>query len=181
MKQTVAVVLACVALCGCHAQPTGPKMHRVQAGTPDQSGWMTADSTLGRFSVRVPVPFNDFTIETPEPSSLTRKVEVVGCKSSEGIKFSASRISYKTPGTSAELFEKMKSGSGFPNATVAPAKAGAHEAVDIAFGDSSTRANQRAVLVGEEIYVLIVEWPVQQKALAASFVPTFFDSLKIPE
>jgi hypothetical protein len=156
-------------------------MHRVQAGTPDETGWLTADSTSGRFSVRVPIPFNDFTVEDTDPSSLTRKVEVVGCKSAEGIKFSASRVFYKAQGTSAKQFEKMKSGGGLPNANATPAKVGGHEAVDIAFGDSSVKANQRAILVGEEIYVLIIEWPVQQKALAASLVPIFFDSFKILE
>jgi len=182
MKQIVAVLLVCLAVSGCRAQSTGGmKMHRVQAGKPDQSGWITADSTFGRFSVRVPLSFNDFTVEDSAPSSLTRKVEVVGCKSSEGIKFSASKIFYKAPGTSAKQFEKMKSGGGLPDATVTPAKAGAHEAVDIAFGDSSMRANQRAVLMGEEIYVLIVEWPMQQRTLAATLVPTFLDSLKISE
>ncbi len=156
-------------------------MHRVQAGKPDQSGWITADSTFGRFTVKVPIPFNDFTVQDTDRTSLTPKVEVVGCKSTEGIKFSASKIFYKVTGTSSKQFEKMKSGGGLPNASVAPAKAGGHEAVDIAFGDSSVRAKQRAILVGEQIYILIVEWPVQQDALSESLVPTFFDSFKILE
>ncbi len=163
------------------SQPSTPTMHRVQAGTPDQSGWITAQSTFGRFSVKVPIPFNDFTIDVTDSSSLTRKVEVVGCKSTEGIKFSASKAFYKSSGTSAKVFAKMKSGGGLPNATVVPSLVNGHEACDIAFGDLSVRANQRAVLVGEEIYLLIVEWPLGQQTLAKSLIPTFFDSLRILE
>src|SRR5262245_12694147 len=50
----------CMALAGIAA--AGPQMHfhRKQAGDFKQNFWVKADSTEGRFSVLMPVPFNDF-------------------------------------------------------------------------------------------------------------------------
>ena len=182
MKKMIVVVLVCFAASNCKAKtsiPPAMQMHRVQAGIPDQSGWITAESTYGRFSVRVPTPFNDFTVEDTDASSLTRKTEVVGCKSTEGVKFSASKVFYKSSGTAAKQFDKLRSGGGLPAATVVASRLNGHDSLDISFGDSSTWAIQRVVLIGEELYLLIVECPVKQQTLAKSFVPTFFDSFKV--
>lgn len=181
MKRTLAIFLGCFVMCGCKHQPAGIIMHRTQAGTPDQSGWVTAESTGGKFSVKLPLPFNDFTVEENDSSSLTRKVEVVGCKSTEGIKFSASKIFYKSPGTAAKQFEKLKSGDGLPGAIVTRGQVNGYESYDVTIGDASVMAKQRMVLVGDEIYLLIVEWPVGQQTLANSLAARFFDSLSVPK
>ena len=44
-------------------------MHRKQAGEPDETGWMLAESTEGRFSVRMPINFNDFTVVETNPNA----------------------------------------------------------------------------------------------------------------
>jgi hypothetical protein len=162
-------------------QAATPEIHRIQAGTPDQSGWITAASTYGRFTVKVPIQYNDVTVQDNDSTSLTRKVETVGCKSSEGIKFSASKVFYKSPGAAAKQLGKLKSGGGLPGANVTPITLNDHEALDISFGDSSSHAKQRVILMGEEIYLLIVEWPIGQEDLAKSLVPTFFESFKVLE
>src|SRR4030095_4903909 len=77
------------------ATPPGMKMHRVQAGEPDASGWMIATSTEGGFSVRLPLKFNDFTLEESDAKAATLRSFIVGTKSQEGIKFSATRIVYR--------------------------------------------------------------------------------------
>src|SRR5690349_16387402 len=51
--------------------PPGMTMHRLQAGEPDASGWLTAASTEGGFSVRLPLKFNDFTLLEPDPTAPT--------------------------------------------------------------------------------------------------------------
>ena len=156
-------------------------MHRVQAGTPDESGWVTAESTYGKFSVKLPVPFNDFTVEDTNSSSLVRKAEMVGCTNSVGIKFTASRIFYRSSGTAAKMFEKQKLGGGLPGAIVTSGQVNGYESHDITFGEKSALARQRTILVGDEIYVLIVEWRAGQETSANSLVPIFFDSLIFPK
>src|SRR5262245_36464072 len=57
--------------CLAHAQnPAGKVMHRSGAGQLDSTGWTDATSTEGKFSVRLPGPFDDFTVrnsdETPQ-------------------------------------------------------------------------------------------------------------------
>src|SRR6266404_1378281 len=109
MRRVLAIFLGCLVTCCCKG---GVTLHRVQAGIPDKSGWVTAESTYGKFSVKVPVPFNDYTVEDTNSSHLVRKVETVGCTNSVGIKFTASRIFYRSSDTAANVFEKMKSGDG---------------------------------------------------------------------
>lgn len=86
------------------ALPPGMTMHRVQAGEPDASGWMVAASTEGGFSVRLPLKFNDFTIAESDPKAPALRTYVVGTKSQEGIKFSATRIVYRNGAESAKRF-----------------------------------------------------------------------------
>lgn len=176
-------VLTCLAAgCGRSGVPgvePGATIHRRNAGTPDASGWITATSTLGRFSVKVPIPFNDFTVENTNASSLLLKKETIGCRSTEGIKFSASKISYGTPGTAAKQFDKICASTEMPMAKITSTNFGGHKALVIFFGDAVARANQQMVLVGEELYVIAVEYPAKQYELAAEFIPTFFDSLEV--
>ncbi len=183
MKRSVAIILACLATYGCGARAPGPTMHQVRAGTPDKSGWITAESTYGRFSVKVPAPFNDFTVEDADAASPMKKAEAVGCTTAEGIKFSAAKCFYKSPFGAAAQWEKMKGGRGMGLATVVPSRVNGHEALDFGDGrllaDAPTNGRSRAVLVGGELYLLTVEWPVEREALAKPLVPTFLDSLAL--
>ncbi len=156
-------------------------MHQDQAGTRDASGWITAKSTYGGFTVKVPIPYNDFTIDGDDPSSLTRKAEVVGCKSREGIKFSATKAFYKAPGAAAKQFEKLRAAGGQPGEIFKTIKVDGHEAIESSRGNSTACAMSRAILVGEEMYLLVVEWPIGQEKVAKSLVPTFFESFKVFE
>src|SRR5688572_10246061 len=82
----------------------GLTMHRTQAGEPDSSGWMVAASTDGGFSAQLPLKFNDFTVTEADPKSAALRTHVVGAKSQEGIKFTASRIVYRKGADSAKSF-----------------------------------------------------------------------------
>jgi hypothetical protein len=71
------------------AQQPKLEMHRVGVNADDGSGWHQAVSTKGTFSVRVPIPFNDFTTHDAATGEVSH---VIGGKSSEGIKFMAVEI-----------------------------------------------------------------------------------------
>src|SRR5262245_46057780 len=71
------------------------KMHRKQAGEPDATGWMLAKSTEGRFSVKMPIRFNDFTVTEVNVNAPAERSYIVGARSSEKIALVASRIVYR--------------------------------------------------------------------------------------
>lgn len=57
-----------------HARPK-LEMHRVGVSADDGSGWHLAVSSKGSFSIRLPIPFNDFTTRAtrrifPHPAPL---------------------------------------------------------------------------------------------------------------
>src|SRR5437868_12349875 len=88
-----------------HAQPK-LEMHRAGVSADDGSGWHLAVSSKGSFSIRLPIPFNDFTILDPSTGEMTY---AVGGKSSEGIKFSAAElpVAGKKPKDLATILESF--------------------------------------------------------------------------
>ena len=162
--------------------PPGMKMHRVQAGEPDASGWMVAASTEGGFSVRLPLKFTDFTVEESDAKAATLRSFIVGTKSQEGIKFSATRIVYRKGAESAKYyFSKFEKGQDLDLTpeSVTPRRIGARPAIDLVLRRASDVAYQRVVLLESDLLLLIVEAPRSHDATAHQFVATFFDSLVI--
>ena len=168
-----------IPIAGCDSPKPKQVVHRLQVGTPVATGWITADSSKGRFTVKIPVPFNDVSIVETDPSSITQNIEMVGGKSTEGIKFIAIKTFYREKGSAGKQFEKSKTGGGLPSATTQAIQHNGYPAVDIFFSDSKSRLNSRTVLIGEEIFMLSVEWPIEQDSLARPLVRPFLESLNV--
>ena len=99
--------LALVMLPGVAARAQQPKleMHRAAVDSKDPSGWYPAVSTKGSFSVRMPIPFNDFTVRSADPKTGEEATHVIGGKSTECIKFSA--VELPASAKSAPSLEKI--------------------------------------------------------------------------
>jgi hypothetical protein len=178
-------LLLCLCLSAAWAADTGEmKMHRQQAGAPDpsdKSGWMLAASTQGRFSVRLPLKFNDFTVtEVPEAPAL--RTHTVGTRSSEKISFVATRIVYRKGAAAAKAyfarFEKGQGQTAKP-VSVAPRQVGALRAVDLVFKGPGAVSYQRVVLLDTDLLMLSVESPSEHDEAAWKLAGTFFDSLQV--
>ena len=162
--------------------PPGMTMHRVQAGEPDASGWVTAASTEGRFSVRLPLRFNDFSLIEPNPKASTLRTFSVGAKSQEGIKFSATRIVYRQGAESAKhFFSRLEKGQdlGAAPESVTPHRIGGRRTVDLTLKQASAVSYQRAVLLDSDLLLMVVESPRSHDATAHQLAAPFFDSLVV--
>jgi hypothetical protein len=162
--------------------PPGMKMHRLQAGEPDASGWMVAASTEGGFSVRLPIKFNDFTIAESDPKAPALRTFVVGTKSQEGIKFSATRIVYRKGAESAKyFFSRIEKGKdlGLTPERITPHRIGERQAVDFMLSRASDVSYQRVVMLESDLLMMIVESPRSHDAIAREFAMPFFDSLVV--
>ena len=157
-------------------------MHRKNAGELDASGWVTASSTSGSFSIRMPLKFNDFTVQMPPSSADVAKTHGVGANSKEGIKFVAQRIVYRRAGLAQKYFARIQGGKAFPrvNAKLTPLRFEGHEAVDVALENDRSVGRLRYVLLGDTMIYMIIEYPVAKRKLVTdAMVQTFFQSLKI--
>lgn len=157
-------------------------MHRLQAGEPDASGWMVARSTEGGFSVRLPLKFNDFTLAERNAKAPVLRTFVVGTKSQEGLKFSATRIVYRRGAESAKyFFSRFEKGQdlGSTPERVTPHRIRENQAVDLVLRRSSDVSYQRVVLLETDLLLMIVESPRIHDATAQQFVTAFFDSLMV--
>lgn len=157
-------------------------MHRKNAGVLDDSGWVTASSTNGGFSVRMPLTFSDFTVEMPLSNVNVARTFGIGAKSKEGIRFVAQRIAYRKPGVARKYFSRIESGRAFPSKKAAPKslRFEGHRAVDIKLENKTDIGRLRYVLRGDTMIYMIVEIPkAQRAAVSESMIRTFFESLKV--
>jgi hypothetical protein len=163
------------------ALPPGTTMHRFQAGEPDASGWMLATSTQGAFSVRMPLKFNDFTVEESNPNAPTLRLFSVGATSQEKIKIVATRVIYRKGAESARFFfARAEKGEGLAALErVTPHRIGERRAVDHLLKRASDVAYQRIILLETDMLMMIIESPRSLDATAQQFVTPFFDSLTI--
>jgi hypothetical protein len=164
------------------ALPPGMTMHRIQAGEPDAAGWMLAASTEGNFSVKLPLKFNDFTIAESDPAAAALRIYTVGARSGEGVKFTASRITYRKGAQSAKhFFANLEQGRGLATKPerVTPLRLGGLHAVDLVIGNASSYSHQRAVLLRSDLLLMVVESPREHEELVRQFAPAFFDSLAV--
>jgi hypothetical protein len=158
------------------------KMHRKQAGEPDQSGWMLAASTEGRFSVRLPLKFNDFTVAEKNPDAPAARTHTVGARSAEKITLQATRIEYRKGAAAArEYFSRFEKGQAQATTTesVTPRKVGAQRAVDLVLRKGADVAWQRVVLLDKDLLMLTVDSPKEHEAVSRQLAEKFFDSLQV--
>ena len=161
-----------------NAQQPKLEMHRVGVSADDGTGWHSAVSTKGAFSIRLPIPFNDFTTHDAREGQVSH---AVGGKSSEGIKFMAVEmpVTAKTPG---DLGAIPKSFSSNPANKVSDVSRQTKEGADIlsfsVTGPSST-AHFRYIKVKGMLYTLSIEFPNAHREAVAAMKDKFFGSFKL--
>lgn len=162
MPRSAVVALLAVwgqgAIAGAEELPAGLRMHRQQAGKPDASGWAEAASSEGAFTVRVPCPFNDFTVDDAAPEAVAVQAFVVGCVRPDGVKFSATRVRYRRGAEDARaLFKSNGETTKWPGAKVVAGKHRGLPVVDVVEAERCVAA--RFVLAGDDGFALTVEGP----------------------
>lgn len=160
--------------------PPGMTMHQLQAGVPDKSGWVLAESTQGAFSVRMPCTFNDFTVDDLTGKENVSRSYVVGCKRLDGEKYSVSRIEYRGGRKMAvRFFEKNKQPSAFPGAKKTVVTFNGIPAIDIFISEPARCGTLRFLLVGQTTMLMVAEAPAAQCKHLNSQIPAFTSSLVI--
>jgi hypothetical protein len=162
--------------------PAGLTMHRQRAGAPNADGWYDAKSTEGRFSVSLPIPFNDFTLRAKEKDGAEVVSYVIGSTSKEGFKFSATEMlnTRRTREFDARAYvEKFKADKRNTVSNETLFEVDGHSAVQFHVSNAQQSAYMRAIVVPPGVLLLIVEYPTRLERDVISLVRHFFDSLKI--
>ena len=157
----------------------GTVMHRSGAGQVDSTGWTDAKSTEGKFSVRLPAPFDDFTVKNSDEALQAGRFFVIGAITSEGVRLSATRASYDNPDSAEHYFRNWQRGGllrgkqEYHRVT----KYQSFDAVEICASDDSSIVYARTILVKRNLLLQTVESPLSQRAAAEQLKATFFQSL----
>ncbi len=173
---------AVIIFAGTTAKAQQPKleMHRVGVSADDGSGWHPAVSTKGAFSIRVPIPFNDFTTHDARTGEANH---AIGGKSSEGIKFMAveTPVTAKTPD---DLGAIPKSFSSNPANKVSDVSRQTKDGADIlsfSVTGSASTAHFRYIKVKGMLYTLSIEFPNAYREAVAAMKDKFFGSFKLKD
>lgn len=160
--------------------PPGMTMHRLQAGDPDESGWVLAESTHGAFSARLPCAFNDFTVEDLTKIENVSQSDIIGCQRPDGEKYLVARFQYRGGAKMAKsFFEKNKQASVFPGAKKAAFAFKNMLALDVSISEPTRCGTLRFLLVGATSILMVAEAPAAQCEHLNSRVSTFMSSLAV--
>jgi hypothetical protein len=177
-------LMTCALLCATGAAlaqqdlPPGMKMHRLQAGTLDQSGWVRAESTQGAFSVKLPCVFNDFLMDDDKAEVF--RAHAVGCKRPDGEKYSVTRLEYRGGAAAAKkFFEEWRDESVPANVSKTKSVFNGLPAVDVVRSEPSRCGALRFLLVGPDTILMVAEAPAEQCTHLLSQVPAFLSSLVV--
>jgi hypothetical protein len=154
------------------------EMHRVGVNVDDGSGWYSAVSTMGSFSILPPIPFNDFTTRDPGTDEVSH---VVGGKSFEGIKFTAVELPV-TAKTSVDFAAIPKSFSSNPANKVSDVSRNTKDDVDnlsFSVANSATTAHIRYIRMKGTLYILTIEYPNAYRDVVTERKDKFFGSFKL--
>jgi hypothetical protein len=177
------LALALTMLPGAVARAQQPKleMHRTGVDSKDPSGWHLAVSTKGSFSVRMPIPFNDFTVRSTDPKAGEEVTHVIGGKSVEGIKVSAVEVpaSAKPSPSLDKILADFSAKPGGKVSDVQRASKGDVDTLSLSVGGAQTSAYIRYINTKSAMYALIIEFPNAHRGDVDGIREEFFDSLKI--
>jgi hypothetical protein len=162
------------------AQQPKLEMHRAGVVSKDPSGWHLADSTKGSFSVRMPIPFNDFTVRSTDPKTGDEVTHVIGGKSTEGIRLSA--VEMPASARSTPSLDKMLADfSAKPGTKVSDVQRGSKGDVDtlsFSVSGAQTSAHMRYIKTKNATYSLTIEFPNSRRNDVAGIRDEFFASFK---
>ena len=157
----------------------GTVMHRSGAGQVDSTGWTDAKSTEGKFSVRLPAPFDDFTVKNSDEALQAGRFFVIGAITSEGVRLSVTRASYDNPDSAEHYFRNWQTGEVLRGKQEdrRVTKYRGFDAIEISASDDSSIIYARTILVKQNLLLQSIESPLSQRTAAEQLKATFFQSL----
>lgn len=164
--------------------PEGTTIHRKQAGELDASGWTTAASTHGGFSVRLPLKFDDTTTETPINSEIAKLFivggTIIGGTNAKKQTFVAMKMQLRQKDAPNHFFARIRGKEVRPGRAVKMHMFQGREAADLTLRSSEAFTYIRYVRLPDGVMMLRAEIPRRPRTLPPlAKVRKFFDSLRI--
>jgi hypothetical protein len=159
------------------------EMHRSGVNAIDKSGWQLAESSRGGFSIRMPIPFNDFSVRTSDPNVGDTIIHTVGGKSTEGIKLSVTEVPItprsKVPADLSTIPEQIGQSPRTKISDVRRDSEGGVDSISFLASRPTTSAYMRTVKTSKAVYSLTIEFPNAQRETVDAVKDEFFGSFKL--
>lgn len=160
------------------AQKPEMAMHRQSASADDGSGWHSAVSTKGSFSIRVPAPFNDFTQRDPEGKA--PDVHGISAVTPEEIEFTVvETVTDKTRSALRTISPKFGSGGQKDVSDVRHETANGVDSVSYSVTDRTEAAYLKIIMANDRLYSLVIKFPEHRRQAATEVKDAFFGSFAL--
>jgi hypothetical protein len=155
------------------------EMHRRGATADDGSGWHVAVSTKGSFSIRTPIPFNDFTQH--DPKGKEPDVHGIGAVTPEGAEFAVVELAVteKTPQVLMSISPGFRSDRPKETSDVRHETANGVDSVSYSVTDRTNAAHLKIIRTNGRIYILAIEFPERDREAVAKMKDGFFGSFAL--
>ncbi len=157
------------------------EVHRQGVSIKDSTGLYPAQSTLGNFSVLMPIPFNDFSILTQRGDGSPLRMDCIGGKTTEGVKFMITSAPWfqKKPELK-DLYESFRKDEQVLSKPKYKEQ-GLESSVTFEATQKDSRSWIRYTVTPTMIFCASVEYPRDQQEMIARQAEIFLDSLKIKQ
>jgi hypothetical protein len=150
-------------------------MYRTQAGRPDKNGWYLAESTSRHFKVKLPAPFNDFTV--PGGNALV-EISCVGTTTQDSTKWAATVGTYKDSAAAQNAFDEPFE-EHLKVQIIRKFLFRGKPAKEMKIVNPKRSITTREILVGRDKYILMVDYETNnQTKMLQSSISTFMNSLE---
>ena len=159
--------------------PEGTTIHRKQAGVLDASGWTTAASSHGGFSVRLPLKFDDTTTETPNNSEIA-KLFIVGGMNAKKQSFMAMKMQLRAKDAPKQFFARINGKETRSGFAIKRHVFQGRETADLSIKGAQASTFVRYVKLPDGVIMLKVDIPRMPRTVPPmAKVRKFFDSLRV--
>lgn len=170
-------LLLCLGALALGASPdaSSVEMHRKGAGDPDASGWSTARSAAGRFTVAVPGRFDDFSVKDTARDGAPQTAHVIGAQV-KGVRYAAVCVVRADGAVDPDVLSRL---ARIPGAkTPVAISVGALAGVEVQASHEGNGALMRALRGDGRVYLLTVEFPAGDAAAVLPLARRFMESFK---
>lgn len=174
VQRIISIAFICLCCQAALSQKPNMVMHRNQAATKDKSGWYFAKSTLGHFSVLVPVPFNDFSVYAKDSLGKDVKTHSIGCRTKDNLEFMVMEAPNKSPNKS--LRSLLASFDAFD---VKEEKLADREVLSFKAKDASSYVIVKCIRNKKFVYMVQAGAPLASQSALDIIYPTFANSLNL--
>lgn len=185
-NRRLTTALVCILMGGypLYTYAANPKleMHREMVQQKDADGLYPAESTRGHFSVKSPLPFNDYTITTEDPNIGTLTMHGIGSRSVDDMEFGTIetiRTARQKDMNLRDFITRTAASLGATAPAISVKQEGPEQVARTAFEGTSRAIVMRLSKTAGSVFNVMCDYPVQAAKTARQMCDNYVSSFRL--